>query len=238
MKHILTSFTLILILFSLVLTTSFAQSEEDEDNPNPTNESTAESLTEQITDLKEKIASRVAELNLVEKRGIIGTVNSVDGTEITLEDVYGNVRSVDVDEITNFESDADDTFGISDIEEGMEISVLGLYNKQSERILARFITVVTIPQFVQGTVQSVDEDEFTVTVLTDEDESYVVDVETSTVSQELIDDEFETSGFSDIEPTQRIFISGLSEDDPNRLSASRMLLFPIQSPDSEEETNE
>jgi hypothetical protein len=59
-----------------------------------------EKLDEQINELKEKIASRVSELKLVEKRGIIGTISDVSSTKITLNDSDGKTRFVDVDEIT------------------------------------------------------------------------------------------------------------------------------------------
>lgn len=233
-KFLSSTFSIILIL-SLAFTTAYAQTTDDtETTPNPTNESVTESLTEQITDLKEKIASRVAELNLVEKRGIIGEVTSVDGTEISIEDIYGNTRSIDVDEITNFDSDdADATFGISDIEEGMQISVLGLYNKQSERVLARFITVVSIPEYIQGVATNIDEDEFIITVQTNDDETYSVEVETSTDTQMFVDDDFEDSGFSEIENNQLIFVTGTAED-TNQITASNILLFPTDSADTTE----
>ena len=57
-------------------------------------------LNEQINNLKEKIASRVSELNLVERRGMIGVISEVSGNKITLTDASGKTRFVDVDEIT------------------------------------------------------------------------------------------------------------------------------------------
>ena len=50
------------------------------------------------------IASRVAQLKLVEKRGIIGTVTNVTNTQITLSDIQNNTRFIDVDELTKFTS--------------------------------------------------------------------------------------------------------------------------------------
>src|SRR4051812_49382042 len=64
----------------------------------PTKAALDKKLNEQINQLKEKIASRVSELNLVEKRGMIGTVTEISGSKITMKDVQGNTRFVDVDE--------------------------------------------------------------------------------------------------------------------------------------------
>src|SRR5437667_9086773 len=63
-----------------------------------------EKLNAQINQLKEKIASRVSELNLVERRGMIGTVSEVSANKITVKDISGKTRFVDIDEITKFSS--------------------------------------------------------------------------------------------------------------------------------------
>src|SRR5260221_6373171 len=74
------------------------------------------SLEQQISNLKDKIASRVAQLKLVDKRGIIGNVTDVTQNQITVSDVKGNTRYIDVDELTKFSSpSAKSSFGISDI---------------------------------------------------------------------------------------------------------------------------
>src|SRR5574342_384350 len=103
----------------------------------PTKEALDKKLSEQISNLKEKIASRVSELNLVDRRGMIGVISEVSGNKITATDISNKTRFIDVDEITKFSSSSDEkSFGLSDLKKGMRISVLGIYNKQSKRILA------------------------------------------------------------------------------------------------------
>src|SRR5688572_24620418 len=80
-------------------------------------------LSDQINQLKEKIASRVSELNLVEKRGMIGVVAEVSGNKIIVTDIWGKTRFVDVDEITKFSSGSNKTFGLSDIKKGTRITI-------------------------------------------------------------------------------------------------------------------
>src|SRR5258708_15011712 len=75
-------------------------------------------IDQQINNLKTKIASRVAQLNLVEKRGMIGTVVQTSGTEIQLTDMQNNIRFVDVDELTKFSSSSAKDIGISDLTKG------------------------------------------------------------------------------------------------------------------------
>src|SRR5882724_3162510 len=83
-----------------------------------TKEGLDEKLNEQINNLKEKIASRVSELNLVEKRGMIGVVVEVASNKITVKDVQGKNRVIDVDELTKFSSNSSSTFDLSDITKG------------------------------------------------------------------------------------------------------------------------
>ena len=79
----------------------------------PTPEDKIRELRDQLIT---NIASRVAQLKLVEKRGIIGKVISVTSTQITVADVHGVTRFVDVDELTKFSSPASKAaYGISDI---------------------------------------------------------------------------------------------------------------------------
>jgi len=197
-----------------------------EKDPTPTKKPNP--IQNQINNLKDRIASRVAELQLVERRGIIGTVNEVSGTQITISDIQGDKRFIDVDELTKFASDsAKDGFGISDIEKGTRLGVLGLYNKQSRRILARFVDVLIIPKTVEGTITSVDEDNFTVSLITDDKKEYTADIENTTKTNEYVKDSVVKSGFSKLIPGNFVIVKGFESDkDPNRLTASRILTFP------------
>lgn len=178
----------------------------------PTKQAINEKLNEQINQLKEKIASRVSELNLVEKRGMIGTVSEVSGSKITLTDVQGNTRFVDVDEITKFSSASNKTFGISDITKGTKISVLGLYNKQSKRILARFVNTSVDPIFISGTITDIDSKNFIISVTTVDNKKMKLDNQTSTKTFDYDkDDGLVKSGFSKLAVGDRISAIGFAD---------------------------
>lgn len=202
-------------------------------SPTPTEKATPTPTKSEKTDifdtLKERIASRVAELKLVERRGIIGKVTDVTNSQITLSDPNGNIRFVDVDELTKFASpSAKESFGISDIKKDDTLGILGLYNKQSRRLLARFIDVVVQQQFIHGAVTSLNEKEFIITVATDDKKVLLVDVEkiTKTLSYENKTG-LTKSGFSKIEEGQHIIVIGFFDvKDKTRVIASRVLLFP------------
>ncbi len=169
-KFILSTF-LVTMFLSLSIIQAFAQ----------TATPTATDLQQKAQKLLELVASDTAKLNLTEKRGIIGTVTDTTSTQITIDDVNGNTRFIDVDELTKFSSPtAKGTFGISDIEKGNKIGVLGLYNKSSRRILARFVDVMTLPSFIHGTVSTVDNKNFNFDVVTDDNKILNIDVATVT----------------------------------------------------------
>ncbi len=185
-------------------------------------------LEKQISNLKDKIASRVAELKLVDKRGIIGTVTDVNLTQITLTDIKGNTRFVDVDELTKFSSPTSkSSFGISDITKGTKLGILGLYNKESRRILARFVAVVVIPTELSGGVATIDKTNFNITVLTAEKKSYKVTVENVTKTYSYDGLLLAKAGFSKITQAERIVVIGFPDvKDPKTIIPTRIILFP------------
>lgn len=195
-------------------------------SPNP--DPVKDVLEEQVSDLKDKIASRVAELNLVEKRGIIGTVTDVTGTQVTLSDLKSDTRFVDVDELTKF-SGEDPSFGFSDIKKGMSLSVIGLYNKQSRRILARVVEEKSVIKIVHGFVSTIDTENFVINITSSDNEQITIDVETTTktYSYDTEEKDILRSGFSKIKEGQSIFVVG-SEDreEKDRIDADRVIVFP------------
>lgn len=193
----------------------------------PTLEPTANKEQSQIDELKTRIASKVAQLKLVEKKGIIGTVTDTSDTQITLNDLDGNTRFVDVDEITKFSSSSIKTYGISDVTKGTTLGILGLYNKQSKRILAREVKVTTVPKFIYGTISSVNKQEFTINIVADNNKEITASIENITKTFSYTSDNLVKSGFSKLEQGQNIAIAGyLSKQDKNTILASRIIVFP------------
>ncbi len=194
----------------------------------PTEQTKFDELSERISDLKERIASRVAELNLVEKRGIIGTVTEVSDTQVTMTDIDRDIRIVNLDEISKFTSASQkDSFGISDITKGTKLSVIGLYNKQSRKLLGRYVNTFIIPVFINGQVISMNDDEFSIKVLSEDGKETTVDIETVTkTSTYTKEDGVQKAGFSKITPGIRVIIFGFPDKkNPRRVIASRALLL-------------
>lgn len=232
MKNFVTTLTIFTFL-AVVTSTASAQTKAPTKTPSPTAkaEVTKEAQTA-IEKIKDAVASKVAELNLVEKKGIYGKVVETTTSQITIEDAAGNQHIVEIDELTRFEGEKQsDDFGISDIENDSTISAVGLYNKETEKLLARFITQkVNIPTAISGAITGVDEDEFTITVIDKEGVEYVVDIERSTDSY-VYDKEITDSGFSKFTIGEKVIVTGpLSKEEDNRISAERVLHFKALPP--------
>lgn len=233
MRRLLTFILTLQIIVSSVTTIALAQTStpsETATTPSlaPTNKMQSDSLTAQITNLKEKIASRVAELKLVEKRGIVGTVAEVKDTQISITDRKGKTRFIDVDELTKFiGSDSKTSLDISAIKKGMKIAVLGRFNKQSERILARFVEEVSLPEFFTGTIKDIDSTNFAFSVADANGKIVDVDVENITKTQSYNkEDGTIRAGFSKLLVGDQVVITGFPDKtNPKRILATRILIL-------------
>lgn len=178
--------------------------------------------------LGNEIASKTAQLNLVEKRGIIGTVTSSSNAQVTLTDTNNNTRFVDVDELTKFSSSASTSFGISDVKKGMTLGVLGLYNKQSRRILARDIDVQTsLPTIILGEISAIDKTNYELTVVKANGGKVVVEIQNISKSYTFSGGSLSKSGFSKVQTMQAVSVTGFPDtQDPNKLSASEIITLP------------
>ena len=194
----------------------------------PTKKPTSIPADDQIEKIKDLVASKVAELKLVDKRGLVGYVKATTSTQISITDHKSREVKIDVDELTKFESPDNDNFGISDVKKGDLLSFVGLYNKQSERLMARFVEVASsIPQNIEGVVLSKDTSEFTLNIATVDGSKKIISIETSTKTNVYQEGETVKSGFSKILPGERVIIVGF-EDKTNKdqVNASRIIHFP------------
>lgn len=218
--------TLSNIIIFLIFITAFNVSPKNADaltKLTPTNTN----IQQQVDDLKNKIASKVAELKLVEKRGIIAFVSDTSDTQITLTDLKGDTRFVDVDELTKFFSSSSKTFGISDIKKGMTLGVLGLYNKQSRRILAREVNEIPTPsKVIFGGIGAIDNKNFEITVVKENGQKSVVGIESLTKSYAYSSGTLNKSGFSKLQKSQTILVIGFPDkQDQSKMLAERLIVF-------------
>ena len=218
MKRFLITTTLILFFLipNLTLAQTPAQNDETETGSSNT-----------INQIKEKVTDKVEKLNLVEKRGIVGVVESVNNDQIRLNDLNDKIRIIEVDELTKYSSDETNAFDLTDIEKGVNISAIGLYNKDSGKLLARFLNEISIPVFLNGVISEKNDDDFTITLVTEDEKNYTVDVENITKSFAFEDEGLAQSGFSNLKILQNAIITGYPDpEDENKITATRIIIFP------------
>ena len=180
-----------------------------------------------------KIKKEVSQMNLVEKRGIMGTIVSIGSTSITINDLQNNTRFIDADEITKFYGINGNAIGISDLPKGAVITALGLWNKDSERLLARYINVYQMPDYVSGEVTSIDHVNGTFMIMEEDNKPQKVDVENFTKTYSFTPNSgLSSSGFSKLNVNDRVIIFGYPyKTQPSMVEASRILQFPSASKD-------
>ncbi len=220
-----TFFIIISLLFTVLLThTAYAQTS----TPKPTTSASPSVDESQVERIKDIVASRVAELNLVEKKGVLGKVISTTSTQITLEDINGDKRIIEIDELTKFKDPKNDDYGISDVKSNDSIGVIGLLNKAADRILARFVnTVTSIPEYFDGVVTETNAKNFQLTAVDADGKKKIIDIVTSTkTSSYTKEDGLIKSGFSKIKEGQRIYAAGFMDSKvDNQLNATRVIHF-------------
>lgn len=213
---------IIICLLIISVTAIFAGSAKAAATPTPT---TATTLLEKVAN---EIASKTAQLNLVEKRGIVGTVTDSSGTQITLSDTNNNIRFVDVDELTKFSSSSSKSYGFSDVTKGTILGVLGLYNKQSRRILARDVTVQTpFPTIIYGTIMGIDKTNFELTIAKQDKQKMVAEIQDITKTSAFSGGAIARSGFSKTQIAETILVIGFPDkQDSNKIMATNIYLLP------------
>lgn len=226
-KYLILIFVFVYTLSTTVF--AFAQTPTSTSSAIPTDEENQD----QIERIKDIVASRVAELKLVEKRGILGLVESGTNTKIILMDEKNNRRIIDIDEITEFNDPDNSKFGISDVKEGNALGIIGLLNKGTDHILARFINVVdSVPTRIEGAIKNIEKKDFVVTIVDEKGTERKIYIETSTkVSVFDSENNFIKSGFSKLNIGERVFVSGfIDSKDKLLLNASRFIHFTTLPP--------
>lgn len=194
---------------------------------------------QRIEQIKNLVASRVAELKLVDRVGFLGTVQESGNTQITIQDINETPISIDIDELTKFSDSANNKFGISDIKKNDTVAAVGLFNKQTKRLLARLVTkMYSIPVYFEGILTDKDTKNFTFTARDEKGKERILNIESSTkiLSFANVDDSPVKSGFSKINTGIRIFAAGFGDlKDKKILNVARMIAFLDLSPSVEME---
>jgi hypothetical protein len=182
----------------------------------------------QIEDLKERLATKVAELRQTQKKAISGTVKSVSISTVTIETLTSDIKIELTDTIQVFQTINGKRTELTtdDLAKGDSVVVFGDYDSTIELLKAKVIVIQdTLPVRVSGTITGIDKLEFTVTVQTTDGPTYTIDIEKNTSMLAYIREEgIVKGGFSKLETGSIAHIVGkpVPKED-NRVSAVRFL---------------
>ncbi len=184
--------------------------------------------TQQIEDLKERLATKVAQLRQTQRKALFGTIKAVSISTITVETKTSDVKIELTDEIKIVQiiKGTRTELGEQDLAKGDVVSVFGDYGANLDLLRAKIIFIQgTFATKISGIVQEVDEKNFVLTIETPEKQLYTIDVERTTATTMWAEDKgLEKSGFSKIEVGHVLHITGTSVPKKDRrISATRIV---------------
>ncbi|KKU80924.1 MAG: hypothetical protein UY08_C0006G0020 [Candidatus Gottesmanbacteria bacterium GW2011_GWA1_47_8] len=209
-----------IITLSLMLT-GIAYAQTPTPTPSPVNQN-------KIDDLKERIATKVAELRQTQKQAISGSVKSISISTLSIETQTKEVKIELKDDIAVAQliGRKRTDLKIDDIDKGDFVVVFGDYDSGLDILDAKLIYIqATPPERISGTVTDVDDKAFTFTVLATGNRRVIVDFEKTTLINTWSKEAgIAKAGFSKISVGDSIQVLGKPvPKKENRLSAMRIL---------------
>lgn len=188
----------------------------------------------QIEILKEKIATKVAEIREKERGAVAGQVSKINQSSIILTTSKGN-HTISFSEDTIFYTFTDSTrqdINIKKLKEGDTVTVLGYFNQDKSVISAKYIYLEKTLLHIVGKIVDIDKSNYTITVKAKEGDK-VIDIETSTRTFLYQKGKgWQKGGFSKLklgDKTHTIVLT--NPKDTSKVTAARLyLISPIASP--------
>ncbi len=190
---------------------------------------TPSATTQKIEDLKDRIATKVAQLKTTQRRAVFGTVKAVSITSFTVETPTRDFKIELTDDITviQYLKGKRTTLTPEDISKGDAVVVFGQFDTTLDLLTARIVFIQwALPEHVAGTVNDKNEKDFTLSVTTPQGQVVTIDIEktTKTILWDREKSELVKSGFSTITTGSIVHIMGspVSKQE-HRVSADRIL---------------
>jgi hypothetical protein len=186
----------------------------------------------EIQTLKEKIATKVAELRRRSNRAVAGFVTMVTDNELRIKTEKGEEYDIKLDQtLTKYyqiRGGEQKEIKIADIKKGDYIIVSGVINEKTAT--ANFIFVDESFLVLSGKVTEVDKENYSLKVSTTDRDIYTLEIETTT-KQQIINIKtlaIEGGGFSKIKEgdTIHFVIKKTGEEKENKYSAYKILIIP------------
>ena len=190
----------------------------------------APTKNQQVEDLKERLATKVAQLRQSERRAIYGTVKSTTISTLTIETANKNIKIELTDDIKVFQNlkGKRTALAVEDVTKDDVVSVFGDWDTAVEVLKAKVIFIHNTGETTKrifGTITEAKKTDYTLTLTTQDGKTYVVDFETVTKTYVWSKDKgMEKGGFSRLIPGDTILVVGTDvPKKENRISALRIL---------------
>lgn len=182
--------------------------------------------------LKEKIATKVAELREKEQGGIAGIIKSIEAKQMILTQ-KGEEKITTYSEDTSFyqltTSGKTEILDIKKLETGDSIAVLGYFDDSRVTLSAKYIFISSPSARIIGKIADIDKSKFTITVKENQGDS-LIDIETYSKlftyskGKGLI-----KAGFSKLAIGDTVHIAAIvNPKEENRYSALRLYAFTFK----------
>ena len=197
------------------------------DSPKPASPTPINKL-KQIEDLKDRLATKVAELRQTQRQAISGTLKAKSVSTATIETKTKDVKIDLTDEIKIYQNlkGTRTALTIDNLDIGDPVVVFGQLDTTLDLLKAKIIFIEAAQsEKIAGVVTSVDKVEFTLTVSTIEEKNYIVDIEGTTKALQWDQQNGITKGgFSKVTVGNTVHVLGKPvPKKTNRLSAVRIL---------------
>ena len=175
-RHTIPLVTMI-FLFTASINPSLAATATSSPTVKPTTQSNLE-------DLKERLATKVAELRDVVTRALSGTITSVSISSAMLETTTKNYKIEFEDEmkVAQIINGKRTSLTIEDLGKNDRVTVFGSYDTTLELLKAKFIFIESnkVLTRIIGTIMDIDREGFAITVRTSDGKTITADIEKTT----------------------------------------------------------
>lgn len=215
---------------------AFAQSEEEIPTPTSTKDQKiitpvpTDSTMEKIQDLKNRIATKVAELKLMKKRVFTGKVITLSNPYVTITTKEGD-KKIETNEDTIFTSITNGKskeIVFKDLKKDQNLITWGTYNQEGDILTAKEIVIKDTPLTLIGKISDIDLKGGTVTLKTDNN-SYLLDIEVySKINTIDKNGKIIKLGFSKVQTDSLALIQAviIIKKDEITYTANRILIIP------------
>lgn len=186
------------------------------------------SKLKQIEALKEKIATKVAEIRDKDKKVSMGSVKSLGTNSVTITSRKGEETITYSDDTTfyYFKNGEKTETNAKKIVEGDLISVFGYLSEDKTKIVSKYIYIQTPSSHIIGKLVDIDKDNFILTIK-EKQGNQLVDVETSTKTFLYSKSGWQKGGFSKFKLGDSIHVVGTPDTkDAIKITGNRIYILP------------